>query len=140
MTFAAIFLCVIAVLQTVLPDFHNQTYLMATLCFLGKFGTAVARPLARTLTGESYPTAVRTMGVGIACCPSYIAGALAPPLAFLGSKWPSLPFFVFAFMSVIGSLVGFSLKETAGMPLEEHLATKKPMGSSVASIGATKFT
>lgn len=85
---------------------------------MGQLGMAAARSAARLLSGESFPTAVRTMGMGIGGITSNIAGIITPQLAYLGSTRPSLPFFTFAVVSVGGALISFLMSETMGQPLD----------------------
>lgn len=124
MTFCAIFLVTIAILQLVI-DFTFYPTLLAVLCCLGRYGIAASRSLARTLTGESYPTAIRSMGIAFSGSPAGIAGALSSQVVYLGSVWPSVPFFAFAALSVVGSLMGFLLNETAGKALQEEVGSGK---------------
>ncbi|CAG7832469.1 unnamed protein product [Allacma fusca] len=124
MTLAAIFLVSIAILQLT-ADLSGKEYVVAILCLIGKFGTAGARTSARTLTGESFPTSVRTMGLGIAGVTGSIGAAVSPQLAYIGTNYPSVPFFVFALISVLGSVVSFLLKETSGEPMREETGTVK---------------
>ncbi|CAG7726495.1 unnamed protein product [Allacma fusca] len=124
MTLVAFFLVGIAIVQLTL-DRAESGVIIAALCFLAKYGTAGARSAARTLTGESYPTAIRVMGIGFSGGTASLGGALAPQLAYLGTYWPSVPFFGFAIISVGGSLVSFLLAETNGRPLEEEVKEDK---------------
>lgn len=70
MTIAAIFLVNVAFLELFYGNEVNAT-IIAVLCLLGKLGTASARSSARLLTGESFPTQMRSMGYGITGNPSY---------------------------------------------------------------------
>ncbi|CAG7821166.1 unnamed protein product [Allacma fusca] len=129
MTITAIFLVAIAILLlTVGLEGHDS--LRASLYFIGKFGTAGARSACRTLTGESFPTAVRTMGIAMASITASLGAAVSPQLAYIGAYWPSVPFFVLAAISVTGSLMSFLLTETSGKPLQEmqdkKIRYKKP--------------
>lgn len=49
--------------------------------------------------------------------------------------WPALPFFIFAGISVFGSMVVFKMKETSGTPLtdEINLQKDKPSGKNIES-------
>jgi len=62
MTVGAAFLVGLAVSDVIL-DLSSTVVII--LCFAGKIGVAAARSAARMLTGESFPTPVRTMGYGI---------------------------------------------------------------------------
>ncbi len=46
--------------------------------------------------------------------------------------WPALPFFIFAGITVFGSMVVFKMKETSGTPLtdEINLQNDKPSGNN----------
>ena len=108
-------------------DFYLYPTLLTILCCLGRYySIAAARSLARTVTGESYPTDVRTMGIAVASSPSAIAGALSVQVVYFGATWPYVPFFVFGAVSIRGSLMGLlkerlkGMKETAGMALKER--------------------
>ena len=119
MTSCAASLALIAVLQLVI-EFSLYPTLLTVLCCLGRYSIAAARSLARTVTGESYPTDLRTMGIAVASSSSAIAGALSAQVVYFGSTWPYVPFFVFGAVSILGSWTGFLLRETAGMALKER--------------------
>jgi hypothetical protein len=59
---------------------------VAMLCLLGKIGVAGARSSARLLTGESFPTPIRTMGYGITGVTAGIGGIIAPQIVYFGSQ------------------------------------------------------
>jgi len=85
MTSAATTLVTLAVIQLIV-DVTDKPVLVLTLSLLGKFAAAGARASLRTLTGESFPTAVRNTGFGIVGSTSSLIGLLAPQIAFLGSS------------------------------------------------------
>jgi len=85
MTVSSGFLVVLAVLQFVM-NVHSFPVLVLSLTMLGKFTAAGARASARTVSGESYPTSVRNMGVGIVWTTPAILGILTPQVAYLGSS------------------------------------------------------
>lgn len=122
--------------------------LIMSVCFIGTFGLACTRASVRLLSGETFPTAVRTMGLGVGGLGANVAGLITPQAAYLGTsklltfirRWESLdklslknncmiifivsaslPFFIFAIISVVGSLVVFLMKETSGDPLSDEV-------------------
>lgn len=62
-----------------------SAFVVASLCLSGKFGVAGARSAARMLTGESFPTAIRTMGYGISGVTAGVGGIIAPQIAYFGA-------------------------------------------------------
>ncbi|CAG7727847.1 unnamed protein product, partial [Allacma fusca] len=82
MTLAAVALVAVPVIQLIL-DVNNPGLglAIAGLCFLAKYGSAGARCAGRTLTGESYPTAIRTMGLAFSGSTSPLAAIVAPQMA-----------------------------------------------------------
>ncbi|CAG7724543.1 unnamed protein product, partial [Allacma fusca] len=84
MTLSAVFLVSIGILQVCYHG-RNAAQIVAILCLCGKYGATGAKMPTRLLTGESYPTAIRTMGIGVASITASLGGALAPQMAYLGS-------------------------------------------------------
>ncbi|CAG7727980.1 unnamed protein product [Allacma fusca] len=121
MSLGTIFLVALAILDLTFGVSLNSS-LVAALCLLGKFGVAGARSAARCLTGESFPTPIRTMGYGISGVTAGVGGIIAPQLAYFGSQWwHPLPFATFALISVGGSAISLLLPETADKTLEERM-------------------
>lgn len=60
--------------------------LFIVFVLLGKLGVAGARSAIRTLTVESYPVHIRTMGFGMARIAAALGGISAPQLAYLGTS------------------------------------------------------
>ena len=85
MTAAAIFFVSLALFD-VFESLENHELVLICLCLLGKLWVSGARGCVRTITGESYPTSIRGMGACICGVSNGIGAALAPQLAFLGSR------------------------------------------------------
>ena len=85
MCFGSIFLATLAMLD-LSYGFSLDSRIVMTLCILGKLGVAGARSAARCLTGESFPTPIRTMGYGISGITAGVGGILAPQLAYFGAQ------------------------------------------------------
>ncbi|CAG7716370.1 unnamed protein product [Allacma fusca] len=64
MSLSAVFLVAMAILQITL-EMSNYKYILAILCFLGKLSIGGARCVLRVFSGESFPTAIRSMGLGL---------------------------------------------------------------------------
>jgi len=119
MGFAAALLVVLTVLDSVLI---MDELIVAGICLLAKIGFAGARSSTRLLTGESYPTPIRTMAFGICGVGAGIGGIIAPQIVYLGTTWwRGLPFLFFSIMSVIGAVLSLLLPETAGKALQEQM-------------------
>lgn len=84
MCLGAVFLVLLAGLD-LLYGINLEVKVVAFLILSGKFGAAGARSAARMLTGESYPTAIRTMGYGISGVMAGVGGVLAPQVAYFGA-------------------------------------------------------
>ena len=102
---------------------EDHELIMIALYILGKFGTSVARSSVRTLTGESYPTAVRTMGVGVASITACLGGFLGTEVILARNYWPPLPYFAFGIISILGPMAGFLMEETTGKPLADEVVS-----------------
>ncbi|CAG7816007.1 unnamed protein product, partial [Allacma fusca] len=138
MTAAAVFLVALAIVDlTVISESHST--IVVVLCLLGKMGISGARGCVRTLTGETYPTAIRSMGACLCGVSTGLASIVAPQLAFLGATWPSIPFFTFAAISVCGALMCFLLNETQGQALQDEvMANPEPKDCEKASSNLPK--
>ncbi|XP_021946577.2 organic cation transporter-like protein [Folsomia candida] len=122
MTFCALFLVALALCEIFVEASDPSLILITVIfCLLSQLGMACARSAARLLSGESFPTSVRTMGLGMGGIAANVAGVVTPQLVYLGSRWPSIPFFTFAIISVCGSLVSFLMTETTGKPLSDNI-------------------
>jgi MFS family permease len=85
MSLGALFLGSMAILELTVHLVNVPTSVIV-LCLLGKFCVAGGRSCARTLVGELYPTAVRSMGSGLSGVGAGIGAIAAPQLAYLGSS------------------------------------------------------
>lgn len=84
MGLGAVFLVLLAGLD-LFYGMSLEVGLAAFLTLSGKFGVAGARSAARMLTGESFPTAIRTMGYGISGVTAGVGGVFAPQVAYFGA-------------------------------------------------------
>jgi hypothetical protein len=85
MTSCSIILVSLAIVQLVM-DVTDKATLVLTMCLLGKYSAAASRASMRTLTGESFPTAVRNTGFGFVGFAGAGIGLVAPQIAFLGAS------------------------------------------------------
>ena len=85
MSLGALFLVILAILQLTL-DVTQFPTLVLTIALMGKFGAALARPSTRALSGESFPTAVRGMALGLCGVSSSIGGVISSQLAYIGGS------------------------------------------------------
>lgn len=63
-----------------------KPWLITTLAFIGKALITAAFGTVYVVSGELFPTIMRTTGVGIACCVARVGGILAPWIALLGER------------------------------------------------------
>lgn len=84
MTLSAAFLVGLAICFITLKTVSPTIILIG--CFVGLFGLSCTRAALRLLSGESFPTAVRTMGLGMGGLGANTAGLLTPQSAYLGSR------------------------------------------------------
>ncbi|XP_021952032.2 organic cation transporter protein [Folsomia candida] len=117
---SALFFLPVGFIQLFSPPGAYQS-IFIPLILLGKMCVAGARSAVRVLTVESYPVSIRTMGFGVSRVSSTLGGMIAPQIAYLGSKWPSLPLFAFGTLGFLGALLSLLLRETSGKPLEDKL-------------------
>lgn len=84
MSLSAVFLVNLAVCFLTLDTVSPTIILVG--CFVGLFGMACTKASLRLLSGESYPTSVRTMGLGLGDLGANSAGLLTPQVVYLGSR------------------------------------------------------
>lgn len=84
MGLSAVFLVALAITFIVMKEVNTAWILCA--CTIGLFGLACTRGSARLLSGETFPTSVRVMGLGIGSLGANLAGLITPQVAYLGSS------------------------------------------------------
>jgi len=94
-----------------------------TLVFalIGKAASSIVFLTVYLYTAEVYPTQVRGLGLALTATAARIGGFVAPFIAGLGVRDPSLPFLIFGGAAVVGGVAGALLPETRGHPLPSSL-------------------
>jgi len=91
------------------------------LSLLGKAASSIVFLTVYLYTAEVYPTQVRGLGLALTATAARIGGFIAPFIAGLGVRDPSLPFLIFGGAAVIGGIASILLPETRGHPLPSSL-------------------
>merc|ERR1719422_1835918 len=91
------------------------------LSLLGKAASSIVFLTVYLYTAEVYPTQVRGLGLALTATAARIGGFIAPFIAGLGVRDPSLPFLIFGGAAVIGGIASVLLPETRGHPLPSSL-------------------
>lgn len=102
-------LCILAIPLThkVLP----VTSLCAALC--AKLFISAAQALSWIYTSETYPTVIRSTGVGLTMSIARLGGVWAPQISLLAqSVWFPLPYIIFSLCSAVAALFALFLPET----------------------------
>ncbi|CAF1206596.1 unnamed protein product [Didymodactylos carnosus] len=74
---------------------------------------AHSQALCWIYTGESYPTVIRSTGVGLTVSIARVGGVWAPQISLLSqSIWPPLPYLIFSVFLFVAALLALRLPET----------------------------
>ena len=88
-----------------------------------KLFISAAQALSWIYTSETYPTVIRSTGVGLTVSIARLGGVWAPQISLLAqSVWPPLPYIIFSISSLIAAVCAGFLPETrAKLTLPETL-------------------
>ncbi|XP_013403534.1 organic cation transporter protein [Lingula anatina] len=100
---------------------EELSVLVTCLSLLGKCGVMAAWNLGYLVTGELFPTVVRSIGGGAASIAGRAGGVTAPQFASLGRVSRELPFIVFGSLAVVAAFFGLLLPETKMRRLPDSL-------------------
>ncbi|XP_038045314.1 organic cation transporter protein-like [Patiria miniata] len=98
------------------------------IAMIGKFCISASFAIIYVVSGEIYPTSVRSAGLGISSASARFAGILSPFILDLKEFWSPLPFVVFGSLSVAAGLLSFLLPETKDKKLPETLEEGEAFG------------
>ena len=109
------------------------------LALIGKFSSSLVFLTVYLYTGELYPTSVRGLGLALTATCARLGGFIAPFIAGLGVRQPSLPFLIFGGAAIVGGLAALLLPETRGAALPATMQdmekiVRRSRGSSSANM------
>ena len=125
----------------------HQTYPTFSLLFAlcAKLFISASQALSWIYTSETYPTVIRSTGVGLTVSIARLGGVWAPQISLLSqSVWFPLPYIIFSFVSSIAGLFAFFLPETrtrANLPDTVRQAEKldQPISPLLSSPTTPRF-
>ncbi|XP_038059997.1 organic cation transporter protein-like [Patiria miniata] len=98
------------------------------IAMIGKFCIAGSFAIIYVVSGEIYPTPVRSAGMGLSSVTARIAGIISPFMLELESFWKPLPFVLFGVLSIVAGLLALLLPETNNKKLPETLEEGEEFG------------
>lgn len=104
-------------------DFYPNVILM--LAMFAKFGIAGGWAALQVFSGESFPTVVRSLGVGSCSMIGRVGAIFAVQIISLDEISKHMPFVIFGVECLIFVGLLFCLPETAGRPLKDILESKR---------------
>ncbi|XP_022110872.1 organic cation transporter protein-like [Acanthaster planci] len=98
------------------------------IAMIGKFCIAGSFAIIYVVSGEIYPTPVRSAGMGLSSVTARVAGILSPFMLDLEDLWAPLPFVLFGSLSIAAGLLALLLPETNNKKLPETLEEGEAFG------------
>ncbi|XP_022110873.1 organic cation transporter protein-like [Acanthaster planci] len=98
------------------------------IAMVGKFCISASFAIIYVVSGEIFPTPVRSAGMGLSSMSARISGILSPFMIELKSLWEPLPFVVFGALSVAAGLFALLLPETRNKKLPETMEEGEALG------------
>ncbi|XP_013421095.1 organic cation transporter protein [Lingula anatina] len=86
--------------------------LIIVLTTIGTTAVGMAWQVFVLLKLETYPTAIRNIGIGFSSMFARIGGILAPQMAYFSTFWKPIPFVISGILAVACAVVTYLLKET----------------------------
>jgi len=84
---------------------------------LGKMCIGASFKIANIISGEIFPTSMRTSGLGVVSAMGRVGSTLSPFIVMVGESCPGLEFVIFAFLGISGGFLSLQLPETRGKKL-----------------------
>ncbi|XP_060692604.1 organic cation/carnitine transporter 2-like [Hemiscyllium ocellatum] len=110
---------VVLLLIQIIPS--NLSVLATVLMVIGKFTATCGFLIVYVYGTELYPTAVRSMGVGLSSTASRAATIISPYVFHLGLYHEFLPFIVLGCLMVLSAILALILPETFKIPLKDTI-------------------
>lgn len=105
-------LCSLSIL--IIPITHkNYPLISVSSALSAKLFISASQALSWIYTSETYPTVIRSTGVGLTVSIARLGGVWAPQISLLSqSVWFPLPYIIFSFCSLIAAICAIFLPET----------------------------
>ena len=91
------------------------------LALLGKMCIAASFKIAYIISGEIFPTSIRTSSMGMVSAMARVGSILSPFIVMVGETLPGFQFTIFAILGLSGGLLSLGLPETKGRRLPSTL-------------------
>eukprot|EP00092_Neocalanus_flemingeri_P021469 GFUD01023281.1.p1 GENE.GFUD01023281.1~~GFUD01023281.1.p1 ORF type:complete len:485 (-),score=105.58 GFUD01023281.1:42-1496(-) len=91
------------------------------LALLGKMCIAASFKTSYIISGEIFPTSIRTSAMGMVSAMARVGSILSPFIVMLGESLPGVQFTIFAILGLSGGLLSLGLPETKDKVLPETL-------------------
>lgn len=109
-----------------------SSILVVTFATISLFGASLTFPNVYLYGGETFPTVVRSNGIGLCSFIGRLGSVSAPFITDLKPIASFLPPLIFGIISLIGGILTFFLPETRGFPLPETLEDGEKFGKKEA--------
>uniref|UniRef100_H3DCZ1 Major facilitator superfamily (MFS) profile domain-containing protein n=1 Tax=Tetraodon nigroviridis TaxID=99883 RepID=H3DCZ1_TETNG len=100
---------------------------LQVLSLVAKFGATGAFTFICLIVTELMPTVVRNMGVGVGATSGFLGTIIAPYILYTGIYMKSLPFLIFATVSIAAAFFGMLLPDTRNSKLPDLIREVKPI-------------
>ncbi|XP_038058625.1 organic cation transporter protein-like [Patiria miniata] len=98
------------------------------IAMVGKFCISASFAIIYVVSGEIFPTPVRSAGMGLSSMAARISGIISPFMLELKSLWAPLPFVVFGVLSIAAGSLALLLPETKDKKLPETMEEGEAFG------------
>jgi len=101
---------------SILPILGPLFGLLGKMCIAGSF------KIAYIISGEIFPTSIRTSSMGMVSAMARVGSTISPFIVMLGETVPGFQFDIFAFLALSGGFLSLRLPETKGKKLPSNVA------------------
>ncbi|XP_071800980.1 organic cation transporter protein-like [Asterias amurensis] len=108
--------------------FLEMGIVRTVIAMIGKFCITASFATIYVVSGEIFPTPVRSAGMGLSSTAARVAGILSPYILQLKTVWEPLPFILFGSLSILAGLLALLLPETNHKKLPETLEEGEAFG------------
>ncbi|XP_038059886.1 organic cation transporter protein-like [Patiria miniata] len=112
----------------IISAFLEEGVARTAIAMVGKFCISASFAIIYVVSGEIFPTPVRSAGMGVASMSSRISGIIAPFIVELRLVWEPLPFLLFGVLSIAAGLLSLLLPETNNKKLPETVEEGEAFG------------